>query len=152
MSCCGRRCRPPLVPPPLNRTLTAHTQTGTRLLDGECELQLNPSCLRYLGSLHASLLGDAAARLRGGDAEHGRGAAGVGPLRQREIVALLRFLALVPLLKLVPNRRGELVSFVFVGFRFRCACALLMVKVRMNVEMFLHCQIGLICFDLMFFF
>lgn len=86
--------------------LTTYVQENRVALEnGDTELQLNPSCLRYLTDLNETYGVDARSRMVAP-------LRGFGPMRVREIQALLKFLSTLKLLK-VTQRRAVLTLLPF---------------------------------------
>jgi hypothetical protein len=76
---------------------------GVGLENGDCELQLNPNCLRYLGELYATY-GDSRNRPAAAASSTSTSTHNFGPMRIREIQALLKFLSTLKLLKVTNGR------------------------------------------------
>jgi hypothetical protein len=94
----------------------------TSLSNGQTELALNPTCLRYLTQLDAQLSGSSSS---------------LTPLRQRECRALLLFIGTLKLLRIVPTHAGavdKLTEFELAPFRSLAAVEISSVKLGLVAD------------------
>jgi hypothetical protein len=94
----------------------------TSLSNGQTELALNPTCLRYLTQLDAQLSGSSSS---------------LTPLRQRECRALLLFIGTLKLLRIVPTHAGavdKLTEFQLAPFRSLAAVEISSVKLGLVAD------------------